>query len=52
MIGERYFGWRGAVAALAGMLTFRLILVLAVAVVYAQFASQPAVAGALRAWGR
>ena len=51
MIGEHYFGWRGAVAALAGMLTFPLILVLAVAVVYAQFASQPAVAGALRGMG-
>ena len=51
MIGERYFGWRGAVAALAGMLTFPLILVLAVAVLYAQFASQPAVAGALRGMG-
>lgn len=51
MIGERYFGWRGAVAALAGMLTFPLILVLAVAVVYAQFASLPAVAGALRGMG-
>ena len=51
MIGERYFGWRGAVAALAGMLTFPLILVLAVAVVYAQFASRPAVAGALRGMG-
>lgn len=51
MIGERYFGWRGAVAALAGMLTFPLILVLTVAVVYAQFASQPAVAGALRGMG-
>ena len=49
--GERYCGWRGAVAALAGMLTFPLILVLAVAVVYAQFASQPAVAGALRGMG-
>jgi chromate transporter len=51
MIGERYFGWRGAVAALAGMLTLPLVLVLAVAVVYAQFASQPAVAGALRGMG-
>jgi chromate transporter len=51
MIGERYFGWRGAMAALAGMLTFPLVLVLAVAVVYAQFASQPAVAGALRGMG-
>lgn len=51
MIGDRYFGLRGAFAALAGMLTFPLILVLALAVVYAQFASHPAVAGALRGMG-
>ena len=51
MIGDRYFGLRGALAALAGMLTFPLILVLALAAVYAQFASQPAVAGALRGMG-
>lgn len=51
MIGDRYFGLRGAVAALAGMLTFPLILVLTLAMVYAQFSSQPAVAGALRGMG-
>ena len=51
MIGDRYFGLRGALAALAGMLTFPLMLVLALAVVYAQFASHPAVAGALRGMG-
>lgn len=51
MIGDRYFGLRGALAALAGMMTFPLVLVLAVAVVYAQFASHPAVAGALRGMG-
>ncbi len=51
MIGDRYFGLRGALAALAGMLTFPLVLVLALAVVYAQFASHPAVAGALRGMG-
>ena len=51
MIGDRYFGLRGALAALAGMLTFPLMLVLALAVVYAQFASHPAVAGALRGLG-
>jgi chromate transporter len=51
IIGDRYFGLRGALAALAGMLTFPLILVLALAVVYAQFASHPAVAGALRGMG-
>ena len=51
MIGDRYFGLRGAFAALAGMLTFPLMLVLTLAVVYAQFASHPAVAGALRGMG-
>jgi chromate transporter len=50
-IGDRYFGWRGALAALAGMLLFPLLLVLSLAVVYAQFASHPAVAGALRGMG-
>ena len=51
LIGDRYFGLRGAMAALAGMLAFPLLLVLAVALVYAQFASHPAVAGALRGMG-
>ena len=51
MIGDRYFGLRGAFAALAGMLTFPLILVLVLAVVYAEFSSHPAVAGALRGMG-
>ena len=51
MIGDRYFGLRGAMAALAGMLAFPLLLVLAVALVYAQFSSHPAVAGALRGMG-
>src|SRR6218665_1748559 len=51
MIGDRYFGLRGALAALAGMLTFPLGLVLVLAVVYARFSSHPAVAGALRGMG-
>lgn len=51
MIGDRYFGLRGALAALAGMLFFPLLLVLTLAVAYAQFASHPAVAGALRGMG-
>ena len=48
MIGDRYFGLRGALAALAGMLIFPLLVVLALALVYAQFADNPQVAGALR----
>ncbi|NMM76535.1 chromate transporter [Rhodococcus sp. SRB_17] len=51
MIGDRYFGLRGAMAALAGMVTFPLALVLAIAVLYAQWATHPAVAGALRGMG-
>lgn len=48
MVGDRFFGWRGALAALAGMLTVPLVLVLALAALYSQTAQVPAVAGALR----
>jgi chromate transporter len=51
MIGARHFGLPGALAALAGMLTIPLILVLLLAVLYAQFANHPDVAGALRGMG-
>lgn len=48
MIGSRFFGLRGALVALAGMLTLPLLIVLLIAVLYAQFAHHPGVAGALR----
>ena len=48
MIGSRYFGLRGALVALAGMLTVPLCLVLLIVLVYAQVAHHPGVAGALR----
>lgn len=51
MIGGRYFGLPGALAALAGMLTVPLIVVLLLTMVYAQFAQHPALAGALRGMG-
>lgn len=51
IFGDRYFGWRGAFAALAGMMTLPLLIVLALAAVYTQFAHLPAVAGALRGMG-
>jgi chromate transporter len=51
MIGHRYFGLRGAMTALAGMLTVPLVVVLLLALVYAQFADNPHVAGALRGMG-
>ena len=51
MIGDRHFGLRGAVAAVAGMLTFPLVLVLCLALVYTHYAALPQVAGALRGMG-
>ncbi|MET0544146.1 MAG: chromate transporter [Variovorax sp.] len=51
MIGDRYFGLRGAVAAVAGMLTVPLFVILALALLYAQYAAHPEVAGALRGMG-
>lgn len=47
MIGGRYFGLRGAMAALAGMLTVPLLLVLLLALAYARYATHPGVAGAM-----
>jgi len=51
MIGDRHFGLRGAVAALAGMLALPLVLVLLAALAYAHWATHPAVAGAIRGMG-
>ena len=51
MIGDRYFGLRGAAAALAGMLALPLVLLLVLAVLYAHFAGNAQVAGALRGMG-
>lgn len=51
MIGARYFGLKGAMAALAGMLAAPLVVVLLLALVYAQFTDHPGVQGALRGMG-
>jgi chromate transporter len=51
ILGSRYFGVRGALAALAGMVTIPLLVLLCIALVYAQFSSHPGVAGALRGMG-
>jgi len=51
MYGDRCFGLRGAFAALAGMLTLPLAIVLALAAVYGRWAHVPVVAGALRGMG-
>jgi chromate transporter len=51
MIGSRYFGLPGALAALAGMLVFPLMVVLLMALAYSRYADHPGVAGALRGMG-
>lgn len=51
MFGDRCFGLRGAVAALAGLMLVPLAIVLTLTLVYARFESLPAVAGALRGMG-
>ncbi len=51
MFGDRAFGWRGGLAALAGMISAPLGLVLVLTVVYTHFAQHPTVAGALRGMG-
>jgi len=48
MIGARYFGLRGAMTALAGMLALPMVVVLLLALVYAHYADHPALHGALR----
>ncbi len=51
IIGDRFFGWRGAVAALAGLLAAPLLIVMSLAVIYTQFSHEPRVAGAMRGMG-
>ena len=51
MFGDRHFGWRGAAAALAGLLALPLVLLLTAATVYGQLAGHAAAAGALRGMG-
>ena len=51
VVGGRRFGWRGALTAMAGMLTLPLLLVLLLAVAYGRFGEHPAVARALRGMG-
>ena len=50
MVGDRFFGWRGAFAALAGMMMVPLVIVLAITAAYSLYASNPVVEGALKGW--
>jgi chromate transporter len=51
MVGDRFFGWRGAFAALAGMMAAPLVIVLILTALYAQYATNTMVSGALRGMG-
>ena len=51
MIGERWFGVRGAMSALAGMLAVPVVIVLGLASLYGRYDSHPAVSGALHGMG-
>ena len=51
MLGDRYFGLRGAASALAGLLAVPLVIVMALTAAYAEFSRIAAVAGALRGMG-
>jgi chromate transporter len=51
MLGDRWFGWRGAVAACAGLLLAPLVVVLLLATAALQWQHLAPVAGALRGMG-
>jgi chromate transporter len=51
MLGDRYYGFSGAMLAMAGMLFFPLLIVLAMVVLYSGVADVPQVQGALRGMG-
>ena len=51
LFGDRHFGWRGGAAAVAGMLVVPTLIVLVLALVFAQWRDQPQVVGALRGMG-
>jgi chromate transporter len=51
MIGDRWFGWRGAAAAMAGMLLAPLAVVLVLAMLALRLQQWPALTGALRGMG-
>lgn len=48
MVGHRFFGWTGALTALAGMLFIPTVVVVSIAVLYGQLLNYPAAVGALK----
>jgi chromate transporter len=51
MLGDRYYGTAGALLAMAGMLFFPLLIVLAMVVLYSGVSGLPQMQGALRGMG-
>jgi chromate transporter len=51
MFGDRCFGLRGAMTALAGMMLAPLVVVLVLTALYGQYSHHPLVSGALRGMG-
>jgi chromate transporter len=51
MLGDRHFGLRGALAGFAGMVTFPLVILLLIAMVFSSVEDIPAVQGGLRGMG-
>ena len=51
MFGDRCFGVRGAMTALAGMMLAPLVVVLVLTALYGQYSQHPLVSGALRGMG-
>lgn len=51
LLGDRFFGWRGALAACAGFLLVPAVLVLSIAALFQQYQHLPWVQGALHGMG-
>jgi chromate transporter len=51
MMGDRYYGFSGALLAMAGMLLFPLVIVLALMLAFSGVSEMPQVQGALRGMG-
>lgn len=51
MLGDRWFGWRGSLAAMGGLLALPFVIVMALAIAYGQVDRHPVAVGALRGMG-
>jgi chromate transporter len=51
LMGNRYFGWRGSVVAVAGILSLPLLVLMLLAVLFSGVADAPVAQGAMRGMG-